>query len=86
MGNRPSDQNNDNTRNINEVPFAEILFAFLLIWVAVELWVRFIENFAYGTLCLNKRSAMHSFLVAIVITIAFTAYFLISDVHWRSLA
>lgn len=73
-------------RNISQVGFEEILFAILLVWILVELWTRFIENFSYTTLGLDKRSSYHSFIVAAVVTVIFILYLLFDDQIWSDIS
>lgn len=46
----------------------ELYFHFILIWVMVDMWVLFINNFSYRTLGMNEDSAYDSLIVALVVT------------------
>lgn len=52
----------------SEGPLIELYFHFILIWIMVDLWVLFINNFAYNTLKMNGESSYDNLIVAIFVT------------------
>lgn len=58
---------------LQDLSFIELVVAVVIGWLLVDIWVRFVENFAYQTLGLNEKSAYHSFVVAFVVTLIFIA-------------
>jgi len=67
------------SRRIQEFSFVELLIIIVVGWVLVALWQRVVENFAYGTLGLNKDSALHALVVALTATVLFLVYKAYSD-------
>lgn len=61
-------------RSISEFTFVEALFAIIIAWTLVSLWVRFIDNLAYRTLKLNPVSAFHALVVALTVTAIFIIF------------
>lgn len=53
--------------------FITIIVVLIVAWILFSIWLRPIENFAYGTMGLNSASAWHSFIVALLITTIFFA-------------
>lgn len=51
-----------------EESLLELYFHFILIWIMVDLWVVFINNFAYRTIGMNEDSSYDSLIVALFIT------------------
>ena len=48
--------------------------ALVLGWILVSLWQRVIENFAFGTLGLNRASSLHALVVAAGATVVFLVF------------
>lgn len=57
-----------------DVEFAELLFVIILGWILVDLWLRVVDNFTFGTLGLNKDSTLDTLIIALVATIIFIAF------------
>ncbi len=53
---------------LNEMLFIWIFFIFIFSWILVELWTRWLDNFTYITLKLDKNSPMHTFVIALVVS------------------
>lgn len=54
--------------------FIEVFLALVLGWILVSLWQRVIENFAFGTLGLNRTSSLHALIVAAGATVIFIVF------------
>lgn len=68
--------NGSDTGFLQGLNFIEFLFAFVLIWIIMSLWQRWIDSLVYGTFGLNRDSAYQAFIVAAVVTgIYITLYF-----------
>lgn len=61
----------DKSGNLNQIAFVIIVLAITFGWLLVSVWQRVLENFAFGTLGLNEQSTLHSFLIAVSVTIIF---------------
>jgi hypothetical protein len=59
---------------LSNLSFAEAVIGIVLAWVLVALWVRVVENLAYGYLALNRDSTRHALLVAVVSTAVLIIY------------
>lgn len=70
-------------RTIGEISFIELMLAVVIGWMLVDLWVRAIENFAYGTLGMNKKSSYHALIVAATVTAIFVVYLSVSPQLWQ---
>ena len=62
------------SRSVSEFTFVEALFAIIIAWTLVSLWVRFIDNLAYRTLKLNPVSTFHALIVALTVTAIFIVF------------
>lgn len=51
--------------------------SFILAWVAVEFWIRFLDNFLFGTMGIDKKSTLATFVIALVISLAIIYFFYI---------
>ena len=58
----------------SEVTFITIVLAIVIAWILVALWVRVIENLAFGAFGLNGDSFWHAFIVAIVFSVIFIVF------------
>jgi len=52
----------------DDSPLLELYFHFILIWIMVDLWVIFINNFAYNTIGMNEKSSYDNLIVALLAT------------------
>lgn len=62
------------TRSLSEFTFVEALFAIIIAWTLVSLWVRFIDNLSYRSLHLNPTSTFHALIVALTVTAIFVVF------------
>ena len=56
-----------------------IYISFILVWIAVTLWTRFIDNFLFNTLGIDPKSSVASFVIAMVISFLII-YFFFSEI------
>lgn len=53
---------------MSQTSLLELYVHFILIWVMVDIWVLFINNFAYRTLRMNENSSYDTLIVALFVT------------------
>lgn len=61
------------------ITFVDLLVAIIVGWLLVAVWQRALENFCYGTLKLNRDSTFQTVIVAIVMTLIFIGYTVLSQ-------
>lgn len=54
--------------------FIILLVLILIAWILVALWTKFLDNFCYRTLGLDEKSSVHTFIVALVVTLILVAF------------
>ena len=54
------------TKTVSELSILETFVYIILCWLVISIWQRFIENYAYNELGLNRELAYHNFIVAMV--------------------
>lgn len=59
---------------VDGITVIEIMIAIILAWIITSLWFRFIDNLAHGTFGLDRKSTLHTFIVAMVVTIILIAF------------
>ncbi len=66
------------TKEISNSLFITILFAVIVSWILIQLWVTAIEAFFYSYMGLSRTSAWVTFSIAMLFTIIFIFYALCS--------
>lgn len=54
---------------------ALLYISFILAWVAVNLWTRFLDNFLFETLGVNPKSTLAAFVVAMAVSFLIIYFF-----------
>lgn len=62
------------TKIVSDITFVEVMIAIVIAWIITSVWLRVIDNLSYNTLGLSDKNTLHTFIVALVITVIFIAF------------
>jgi len=68
------------TDSFSSFEFAELVVLIVFAWILVDLWRRVIDNLTFEVMKLNKKSLLHTFVIALTTTVIFLTIAIASNI------